>query len=229
MSFLGSILNIGTNLFSAGISGIVEGAIEGVGQLANSVTEKLECEKDAKTKGTTLDDENSTQRKIAKEMGDIQMIALLDKEDKFIKEDQKQEEIKAKEEQEETNNQNKIEAEVKQAESQSTISLDNIVNEIGNTDIISKEALASSVDYVNDLLNDTKTNTGAAETMKTFNSKMAEIDEAINKYRNEIKEDEDGENQFSIETANDKYIANNPIETNTNNNKEDKKQYTFVA
>lgn len=216
------------------------GILNAIGSVINTVVQVVDTVATVATSATSgiIDEakgkitdgkDNSEQQKIAKEMGNIRMLTLLEEEDKFIKEQEK-EEI-AKEIEKETNKKNKIQIkkDVNAFQQEASLSSEDLINNMAKTNIISENEITNFNQFVEDLLSDTKDNTTLAESMKKFNSKLTEVEEALKKYKSEYVENKDKEDTFSLDTQKDKYDKNNPIETKGTNQYEEKNQYTFVA
>lgn len=207
----------------------VQQVVETVGTIATEATSNIvNGVANVNTKVSDGND-NSEQQKIAKEMGNIRMLTLLEEEDKFIKEQEKEEIAKQIEKETDKKNKIQIEKDVNAFRQEASLSSEDLINNMAKTNIISENEITNFNQFVEDLLSDSKDNTTLAESMKKFNSKLTEVEEALKKYKSEYVEDKDKEDPFALDTQKDKYDKNNPIETKGTNQYEEKNQYTFVA
>ena len=94
MSIIGTVLNVGVNILSSCAKAVSEVTTEGLDSLTNPIANKKECQEEVEAKSTKLDDKDETQRKVAKELGDVKMMVLMDQYDKVVLQNKKDEEAK---------------------------------------------------------------------------------------------------------------------------------------
>ena len=217
------------------------GLLDAIGSVVNTVVQVVDTVATVTTSATSgiIDGvqgkiadgkDNSEQQKIAKEMGNYKMIALLKEEDEFVKEEEKAEKEKETDKETDKRNKTQIEKDVNTFHQQASLSSEDLVNNMTKTNIISQAEVTNFNQFVENLLNDTKDNTTLAESMKKFNSKLTEIETALKKYKSEYVENKDKEDVFSLDTKKDKYDKNNKIKTyNIFNLDKEETQKTFIA
>jgi hypothetical protein len=171
-----------------------------------------------KAKARTVGDNNEYLKQIAKEMGNFQWLAMMEKEDKFIKEQEREDKLKEQEKISDDADKTRVENEYNLFETEATLSTESLINSADKSNLISADSFIDFRDMVDDLLNDTKSNTTIIESMKIFASKNNEVDQQLTKYKNDVKQTKGENNPFSFTATDETDTENDALTTTTENN-----------
>ena len=128
------------------------------------------------------------QEQLAQEMGDFQWLAMMEQEDRFIREQEREDKLKEQEEISADADKTRVENEFNLFETEATLSTESLINSADKSNLISADSFIAFRDMVDDLLNDTKSNTTIIESMKLFASKTNEVDDQLSRYKNDVKQ-----------------------------------------
>lgn len=198
------------------ILGAIFGAILEPNNYYSEQVEELAEKKKAKAR--TVGDDNAYFKQLAKEMGDFQWLAMMEQEDRFIREQEREDKLKEQEEISADADKTRVENEFNLFETEATLSTESLINSADKSNLISADSFIAFRDMVDDLLNDTKSNTTIIESMKLFASKTNEVDEQLSRYKNDVKQTKGENNPFSFSLTCDSDTENDPLSTTTENN-----------
>ena len=198
------------------ILGAIFGAILEPNNYYSEQVEELAEKKKAKAR--TVGDDNAYFKQLAQEMGDFQWLAMMEKEDKFIKEQEREDKLKEQEKISADADKIRVENEFNLFETEATLSTESLINNADKSNLISADSFIAFRDMVDDLLNDTKSNTTIIESMKLFASKTNEVDEQLSRYKKDVKQTKGENNPFSFSLTCDSDTGSNPLSTTTENN-----------
>ena len=179
-----------------------------------------------KLRSRTVGSDKEYEMKLARELGDINWIKSIEEEDKFIKQEEADKKAKEEEKKEATSNKDKVELTIENFETESTLSMDGLVNVAQNSGNISEDQVIAVRDMANDLLCDTKSNFSLNESITQFLSKAINVESIITKNKTEIQEEDNGNNPFGNVAGYSLTGGDNPFETTTGNS-DDHKQDAF--